>query len=43
MIICHFETKEMHVMWQDATFQGLGSTLVHHNYARSWESALSSC
>jgi predicted choloylglycine hydrolase len=43
MIICHFETKEIHVMCQDVTFQVLGSTLVHHNSARSWESALSSC
>jgi len=30
MIICHFETKEIHVMWQDATFQGLDSTLVQY-------------
>ena len=43
MIICHFETQEIHVMCQDATFQELGSTLAHHNNARSWESALSSC
>ena len=43
MIICHFETNEIHVMCQDAAFQGLGSTLVHHNNNRSWESALSSC
>jgi hypothetical protein len=43
MIICHLETNEIRVMCQDATFQVLGSALVHHNNARSWESALSSC
>jgi hypothetical protein len=43
MIICHFETKEIHVKCQDATFHGLGNTLVHHNNPRSWESALSRC